>query len=31
MTHMTCDSLQLSNYSPPEHKDFTTEHISGKE
>ena len=31
MTYMSCDSLQLSNYGSPEHKDFTTERISGKE
>lgn len=27
---MSPDSLQLTNHNPPEHKDFTTEHISGK-
>lgn len=30
MAHVCCHSLQLSNYSPPEHKDFTAELISGR-
>lgn len=30
MTRMAHHSLELSNYSPPEHKHFTTELTSGE-